>query len=54
MSEPKKIATTLQTPNQNTEKLLWLFGFRTVFNEDDVLSMLAFPEIEVQVGRLFP
>ncbi|WP_333416198.1 Uma2 family endonuclease [Microcoleus sp. MOSTC5] len=26
----------------------------TVFNEDGILSMLAFPEIEVQVGRLFP
>ncbi|MEG3899627.1 MULTISPECIES: hypothetical protein [unclassified Microcoleus] len=28
MSEPKNFATTLQTANQNTEKLLWLFGFR--------------------------
>ncbi|MEG4587705.1 hypothetical protein QUA54_21185 [Microcoleus sp. MOSTC5] len=28
MSEPKNAATTLQTANQNTEKLLWLFGFR--------------------------
>lgn len=26
----------------------------TVFNEDDVLSMLAFPEIEVQISQLFP
>ena len=26
----------------------------TIFNEDGILSMLAFPEIEVQVGRLFP
>ncbi|WP_339382867.1 Uma2 family endonuclease [Microcoleus asticus] len=26
----------------------------TIFNEDEILSMLAFPEIEVQVGRLFP
>ena len=28
MSQLKKIATTLQTANQNPEKLLWLFGFR--------------------------
>ena len=28
MSEPKIFPTTLQTPNQNQEKLLWLFGFR--------------------------
>ena len=28
MSEPKIFPTTLQTANQNTEKLLWLFGFR--------------------------
>ena len=28
MSEPKKFPTTLQTANLNTEKLLWLFGFR--------------------------
>jgi Uma2 family endonuclease len=26
----------------------------TVFNEDDVLSMLAFPEIEVRISQLFP
>jgi len=26
----------------------------TIFDEDGILSMLAFPEIEVQVGRLFP
>jgi Uma2 family endonuclease len=26
----------------------------TVFNEDDVLSMLAFPDIEVQISQLFP
>jgi len=26
----------------------------TVFNEDEVLSMLAFPEIEVQISQLFP
>jgi len=26
----------------------------TVFNQDDVLSMLAFPEIEVQISQLFP
>ena len=28
MSEQKKFPTTLQTANLNTEKLLWLFGFR--------------------------
>ena len=28
MSEPKSFPTTLQTANPNTEKLLWLFGFR--------------------------
>lgn len=26
----------------------------TIFDEDGILSMLAFPEIEVQLGRLFP
>ena len=26
----------------------------TIFNEDDVLSILAFPEIEVQIWQLFP
>jgi Uma2 family endonuclease len=26
----------------------------TIFDEDGILSMLAFPEIEIQVGRLFP
>ena len=26
----------------------------TVFNEDDVLSILAFPEIEVRISQLFP
>ena len=30
------------------------YRLETVFNEDDVLSMLAFPEIEVQISRLFP
>ncbi len=30
------------------------YQLETVFNEDDVLSMLAFPEIEVQISRLFP
>ena len=26
----------------------------TVFNEDGIFSMLAFPEIEVQISQLFP
>ena len=30
------------------------YQLETVFNEDDVLSMLAFPEIEVQISQLFP
>ena len=30
------------------------YGQETVFNEDDVLSMLAFPEIEVRISQLFP
>lgn len=30
------------------------YQLETIFNQDDVLSMLAFPEIEVQISRLFP